>query len=132
MKLSPNISVDEIVCQCGCGYGRGPSAHKTMRPVIEVAQAAHDHFERVTGKKLYIGIGSGCRCMPHNINQRGAKMSLHMKARALDFWLYDKDGNRVPTEDLFNYIREHWPKISIGKYPNGRVHIDDKRQWRTW
>ena len=71
-RLSKNFTSEEFACKCGCGYD-------TPDPeLVRMLQTARDLY----GKP--ITITSGCRCIKHNRNVKGASNSAHISGMAAD------------------------------------------------
>ncbi|MNX96328.1 Zinc D-Ala-D-Ala carboxypeptidase precursor [compost metagenome] len=79
MQLSPNFSLSEFRCRCGCG---GESKPEILANLKKVAAMLEKVRQACGGKALVIN--SGYRCPKHNANVGGAKASLHLTGQAAD------------------------------------------------
>ena len=118
MKITDNLSTDEITCKCGCGFDKLDI--KTAR--------AFQKIRDIVGEPLEIS--SGCRCKKHNKAVGGKDGSYHPKAKALDIktpkgWEYDK----------FHHLCENVIGIhgGVGYYnSHSFVHIDTRGYKARW
>jgi uncharacterized protein YcbK (DUF882 family) len=119
MRLRKNITIDDVKCNCGCGFDSVSPA------VLDVAQDVRDHF----GKPIHINSRGhcSCRCYNHNKAVGGVDKSKHLpntfthSSRAIDFEIEDV----TPTE-IYMYLDQKYPScLGIGLYKTF-VHIDDR------
>lgn len=130
--LTKNLSRKEFKCRCGCGWD-------TVDFELPLTiQAAADYFVEVyQADKAIVEITSGNRCLAHNEATPGAApKSQHLFARAADHKIYLDFGRErilVDTDELADYYHEQNPnRFGIGRYPNGRVHLDTRGERFRW
>jgi uncharacterized protein YcbK (DUF882 family) len=78
MQISPNFTLSEFRCRCGCG---GESKPEILANLKRVA-AMLEKVRQACGRALVIT--SGYRCPKHNAAVGGAKGSLHLEGKAAD------------------------------------------------
>lgn len=115
-QLSENFYRYEFACHCGCGFD---AVDAELIRILEDVRAK-------LGNRP-ITITSGCRCMAHNEAVGGAKSSVHMTGKAVDFVV---EGVRPDTvadclEDLFPDC------YGIGRYPCW-THFDVRPGKARW
>lgn len=89
MRLSPNFTLIEMACKCGCG---GEQAPAIVANLMRVA-AMLEKVRAVCGKPLHVT--SGFRCAKHNAKVGGADGSRHLTGEAADVVCYDLAPVRV-------------------------------------
>jgi len=72
MNLSKNLTRNEIVCRCGCGFDR------IAPELVETFQAIRDFI----GRSMIVT--SGCRCRTHNARVGGVANSAHITGEGMD------------------------------------------------
>ena len=118
MRLSKNITTNDIECNCGCGF------NKISTTLIEILQDVRDHFN----KPLHSNTRghSACRCAKHNKEVGGLPNSKHQPdingvGRACDFEIEDTN-----IQEVYDYLNNKYPKaLGIGIY-NTFIHLDDR------
>lgn len=104
---SKYFSRKEIACKCGCGFDSMDSE------TLQVADAVREHLG------VPVVCNSGCRCPEHNEKIGGAKLSQHVRARAMDLAVAD-------TQAVYDWLCEQYPdKYGFGLYKTF-VHIDTR------
>lgn len=115
MRISDYFTLKEIQCGCGCGFAK----------MNEDTLAAADAIRKHVGHP--VNCGSGCRCVEHNHNIGGAKLSRHLprhvqdnifEADGMDLHLFSEEVNEV-----IEYLEINFPNVSFIKYEWG-LHID--------
>ena len=136
-KLSPHLTVGEVKCTCGCGFGTEPG---DLRP--ETAEL----FEAIrhAAGDLPITVTSACRCVGHQIEiyeARGETMtaerargSAHVRGLALD--LKPPEGWSL---ECFYQLCSAWVKQGgcgiYGPLNGNFVHVDCMHEptfYRRW
>lgn len=114
--LTTNISRSEIACKCGCGQD------SIDFKVIEMVQWACDYWALKLGvAKVVCHIVSGARCDWWNGHEKGARKSLHLLGRAIDFRI---DG--VKHQALYDSLDKKYNGFGgLGVYSWG-VHVDSR------
>ena len=127
MKISENFNRSEFACQCGCGFDA------CDLELIACLEDIRHHFEIELLETVYIIITSGNRCQQHNRKVGGAKRSMHVKAKAVDFKVFKKNNNeQVDSNYIYNQLCGLYPDtFGIGKY-NGRTHFDIRPNKARW
>jgi uncharacterized protein YcbK (DUF882 family) len=142
IRLTANISREEVACRCGCGFNIAEYA------LMVAVQDSADFFKHKNkSDRVRILVKSGNRCKAHNekVQKKFNKhyipfssKSQHIYGKAMDYMVETWDGmkwNRVSTPDLASYLDKKYPgTYGIGKYWSGRVHLDvrpDKARWQS-
>ena len=79
MKLTPNFSLSEFACRCGCGGEKKPEILANLR---ETALMLEEVRAGIGNKP--IRVTSGYRCPTHNAADGGKKGSFHLTGKAAD------------------------------------------------
>lgn len=127
--LSKNLSRSEFKCPCPC------QVDTVDYELVVALQGVVDYFQaKYPDYDVGIHINSGNRCSDYNKTIPSASItSKHTEYRASDFYLYDKKtGNRIPEDDVADYLEtKYYNKYGIGRY-RGRTHIDTRAQMSRW
>lgn len=126
--ITKNLSRYEMACQCGCGFDTVDAE------LAAVIQECVDHFNRKYPHfRISLKVNSGCRCEDHNKAEGGSPKSQHLKAKAMDFYLYDKKSNTmIDPDEVYNYFDlKYRDKYGVGRY-NGRTHVDVRPYRARW
>ena len=119
MKLSKNLSNEEIACRCGCGFG------ETFGELSPQLVTGFQVLREVLGTPLHIN--SGCRCYSHNKAIGGAAKSQHLRGHALDL------SSSEATPEEIAKAAESIPILyngGIGRYDTfTHIDIGRKRRW---
>ena len=122
--ISPNISIGEIACRCGCGFAK-------LDPAIASAfERIRAEVSRLNGNDTPIRISSGCRCMQYNTAIGGAVNSQHIYGKALDLV--------IPagwTKEEFYIICNKYvgSQGGVGYYNKKNIiHIDGRGEYARW
>lgn len=108
-----NFNIHEFDCHCGCGFN-----HIDAR-IVKVGDLIRDHFNKP------MIITSGVRCVSYNKKVGGVANSMHVKNKALDFYIQG-----VNVNDVLQYCKILISQRVLGyTYTNntnmkGAVHID--------
>lgn len=108
---------EDFKCKCGGKYCNGYPAEMN-REVVQVADAAVDHFgvaDTFNPKKHMV---SGLRCPTHNKNEKGATKSRHMYGRAIDLKLPD-----VTSKQLLSFVKSQGASYAY-RINSTNVHFD--------
>jgi len=123
-QLSPNLTRNEVTCQCGCGFD------DVTPELVQTFQALRDYLGRA------VHVSSGNRCVQHNTRVGGSARSEHMSGNALDIFV-----NGLSKRQLFALIKEAHAEglLPYLEYCEGisssprAVHIDTGRvRNRIW
>ena len=118
------IETEDLFCQCGC-EDMSLNVYENLKALSELISEAFDGF--------IIWITSGYRCETHNKKEGGAKNSLHIAGRALDFVIAvmnDDDEVIVPVEVTQVLLEKEFGDDcnEIILYDRGRVHFAFKKE----
>ena len=121
--LSSHLTVGEIKCRCGCGFG---TQEGDLKPAII---RKFEQLRKAVGLPLHIN--SGCRCAKYNRAIGGSKHSAHIEGLALDIRCPDK----MEYERFYELAERIAGDGGCGYYPKDNfVHIDarttpPRRRW---
>ena len=114
-KVSKYFTLDEIECQCGCGYSN------MSDDTLAIADAVRDW----QGSPVYCN--SGCRCPNHNKAVGSKAMaSRHLPIIHLGGGKFESDAMDLKVENPLKaamYVKDNFPKASVIHYTWG-IHID--------
>lgn len=118
-KLTPNFSIQEIQCHCGCG------TNNVNHLSLHFLQGFREHLD------MPIIVNSACRCYDHNEKIGGANFSSHLSAASVQCQAFDISVNDMSCLELMDKF-EAWDKPrnfrGRGLYPhNNFIHIDNMR-----
>lgn len=103
---------EEFRCKCGGQFCNGYPA-EMQRPVVEIADAAREHFDR----PAYVV--SGLRCQRWNAHEGGVANSQHMRGEAIDLRV-----EGIDAETLRRFVSTQ-PRHRYSYCINGtNVHFD--------
>lgn len=116
MNLSPNFTVAEIQCPCGCGdIGINPR-------LIAALQRLRDAL----GKPVHVL--SACRCPKHNRAIGGATYSQHLLGTAADICVHG-----MSARELYEHAHAIPEFTGIGvDDARGFVHVDVRDEPARW
>ena len=124
-NLTKNLSRSEFECECGCGFDTVDVALPSL-----IQRAADSLMSLHHAEKVIVNITGPNRCPSHNRKVGGAPASTHCEARAADHdieLVINGEHVQVPTDELADlYHLWHPQGLGIGRYPNGRVHLDTR------
>lgn len=120
--LTKNLSRHEFACRCGCGEDTADYR------LVTVIQEGCDYFSTVYGEKVGVNITGPNRCRLRNKTEGGVDNSQHIWHRACDHHYFIKSTGRIlSTDEVADYYNHKFQGIfGIGRYPNGRVHLDTR------
>ncbi len=108
-RISPHFSRHEFACRCGCGFDTVDSE------VLNILETVRPHY------MVQVTITSGCRCEEHNKAVGGSKNSQHVKARAVDFQVKDRE-----AVEVYDFLNSLFPdELGLGLY-SGWIHLDTR------
>lgn len=126
MKLTKNISREEVACKCRCGFD------SIDFKVVEVVQDCCDHFAEMLKSRVILTITSACRCKAHNSTVGGKQKSQHVLGRAMDIQLRLKGGQAISPADVSEYIQSKNPhSLGVGTYATF-THVDSRGARARW
>lgn len=125
--ISEHITIDEVSCNCGCGYGEKQG--DLQQGIIDIFEMIRREVSLYLGIDTPIYISSGCRCEAYNSTVSNAKQSYHTKGQALDLHL--------PNEMEFEKFAEICIIVMAGigglgiHKKKNFIHIDNRTKvWR--
>ena len=120
--ISEHLSIVEILCNCGCGFGskKGDFSLKTAIMFERIRNA----LCTFRGREVQLYVSSACRCEEYNTRVGGAKKSQHKKGFALD--ILKPDG--VSYKDFYRIVCDVVRRQGVvGQYASGSfIHIDTR------
>ncbi len=132
MKLTKNISREELYCKCtyaDCDMKKPLPTHQLL---AEQLQDGVDHFATVMGHPVYIRINCCNRCKRHNFDVGGEDKSKHMEGIAADIVLYVDGGSRIAPSLVAEYFeRKYKTTHGIGRYKTF-THFDTRENKARW
>ena len=112
IQLSEHFWGYEFECRCGCTYG-SQEGHVDKDLIYRL-----ERLRRMLDTPIIIT--SGCRCLPHNNEEGGAKKSAHLRGTAADLKILPWNG-----EARFRIIAAavlcQFPGMGIS---NSFIHLD--------
>ena len=125
--ISEHITIDEVSCNCGCGFG--DKQGDLQKGIIDIFEEIRQQVSLYIGIDTPIYISSGCRCEAYNSIVSKAKDSFHTKGQALDIL--------CPEELEFDKLLEICTVVMGGSGGLGIhrkknfIHIDNRTKvWR--
>lgn len=127
-KLSDHLTVGEIQCKCGCGYGR--SEGDISPEIVAIFEQIRKQLRKAIGQETPLIISSGCRCRQHNRAIGGAKKSRHLVCDALDI----RKPNAIDYDTFYEICDQAvGDKGGVGKYKSKSfVHVDARGYYQRW
>lgn len=118
INITENFKEREFICKCADSKCEGKKAFADIKLVLMLEMLRSFVNKPIT-------ITSGYRCKSHNEKVGGAKDSLHMQGKAVDFVI-----SGMKPYEYFYLVEKIFKNGGIGYY-NGFVHVDSGkiRRW---
>lgn len=123
MQLTKNFHLKEFKCKCGCN-----NHLKYLENIKELANNLQIIRDKVNSAII---INSGFRCINHNRSIGGAKHSLHLLGKAVDFNIKNTIPFITYRITYFNMKNNYIKAGGLKQYVTF-VHYDIRGKYTTW
>lgn len=114
-KLSVYFNRSEFACKDGCGFDTVDAK------LLEILRRLREYYG------VPVSINSACRCKEHNKEVGGQPSSQHLKGKAADIVVKEKDPAEIASK-----LEEWYPDTcGIGRYGTF-THIDCRSEKARW
>jgi hypothetical protein len=114
-RVSPNFTVKEFRCKCGCGIC---NVEETLTNRLEALRRYVDNDP--------VNVISGCRCPTHNRNEGGVEDSAHVTTEEIEC-----KGADITSRNMYKLLQGAlliFDRVGIKDMKRNMIHVDTDKQ----